>query len=142
MDQPENRPSLPETFMQIAEILANRSECSKLKVGCIMTDVTMRHIIGNGYNGGPKGSDYICTPAFCNCLHAEDNANVNRVGTFDEKILFVTTFPCYRCAIRLVNSNVKTIYYRNEYKEGSSHYQNLQTIKDNLSQLNIQIIKI
>ncbi len=81
------RPSYDEYFMEMAEIVSERSTCLRRKVGALL--VKDRHILSTGYNGAPKGlkhcSEVGCIrekmdiPSgerheLCRGLHAEQNA--------------------------------------------------------------------
>ena len=78
------RPALDTTMIAIAQILAQRATCSKLAVGCVLTDRQGR-ILATGYNGVPRGCphciDVPCPGAnapagadLCEAVHAEQNA--------------------------------------------------------------------
>ena len=53
-----NRISLDDMFMQIAETVAERSTCSKLKTGSVL--VRDGRIISIGYNGVASGKEHCC----------------------------------------------------------------------------------
>lgn len=48
-----NKPSRSKTFLQIAEVFAERSTCLRGNVGAVI--VADRHIIAHGYSGAPSG---------------------------------------------------------------------------------------
>lgn len=109
------RPSIEETMLEIAGVLARRATCSKLAVGCVLTDVNGK-IIGSGYNGVPHGMphciDEPCpgcgTPAGsdkCIAVHAEMNAIIN-CGADIPRIhtCYTTHAPCLRCVKTLLNT--------------------------------------
>lgn len=56
----------------------------------------------------------------CRAYHAEANALGHLVNS-NEKVeehvteMYVTLFPCRKCAERIINANIATIYYLNEY---------------------------
>lgn len=142
MAQRANRLSMAQIWMFTALQLSRRSECSKLKVGCILTTSDLRHVLGNGYNGGMSGSDEICTPTTCSCLHAEDSAIGDAGSQYKDKVAFVTTFPCIPCTTRMVNSGISKLYYHKDYKVGSRHWKDHDRIVKLLSEREIEIIKI
>lgn len=138
----EHRPSMEEIWMRTACDLALRSKCSKAKVGCVITTKDLRHVLGNGYNGGPKVISYKCSPENCNCLHAENNAVIDAGSQFKDKVFFVTMFPCLSCAIQIINSGCIKLYYRETYKEGSRHWTNVDLINKMFRKSKIEVQKI
>ena len=83
----DTRPSWDEYFMEIAQVVAKRSNCSRRKVAAVITKEN--HLLSTGYNGTPRGVkncfDGGCprcagkTPSGkgldeCLCVHAEQNA--------------------------------------------------------------------
>ena len=47
------RPSWDQYFMELASLAAQRSNCMKRRVGCVL--VRERRVISTGYNGTPRG---------------------------------------------------------------------------------------
>lgn len=107
-----------EFFMGVAELAAQRSTCKRLNVGAVITDYEMRNIISYGYNGnyagGPNGCD-TNEPGNCGCVHAEINALL-KPGRSGDEIFFITDSPCINCAKAIINSGIKKVYYKNEYR--------------------------
>ncbi len=117
----KRRPSFPEVYMKLAEILSTRSTCNRLQVGTVITTEDYRKVISIGYNGNASGLPNQCdreTPGNCGCLHSEENAVINCDSPRDTpKIVFVTHLPCPMCAKRLINlGGVKKVYYKNDYR--------------------------
>lgn len=114
------RPSFESIYADFARALSRRSTCTRAAVGCVITSVDYRHVYGVGYNGGASGEADSCTgeQGKCGCLHAEDNATINCTVSRDaEKMVFVTTQPCYDCAARLINlGGVRAVFYLIEYR--------------------------
>ena len=103
-------------MMMLAEVVAMRSTCSRLRVGCVLTDWEHSHVTV-GYNGGPKGGLNGCRrdePGNCGHVHAEINAIAKRTGR--EKVAYLTHAPCESCAIMLVNAGIERVYYGNPYR--------------------------
>lgn len=111
-----DRPSWDDTFKRIAHIWAERSTCSRRKVGAVV--VRDNYVIGQGYNGVasgklhctdggcprgqltydqvPKDADYNQYP--CYAIHAEHNAILNAGLTMARgATLYVTEKPCQQC---------------------------------------------
>jgi len=102
--------------MQVAQVYANLSSATRLKVGCII--VKENRIISIGYNGMPSGWDNTCEVENVTkpeVLHAETNAiakvarsNENCVGA----TLFVTTAPCLDCAKLIYQSGISRVVWK------------------------------
>lgn len=116
-----DRPSKAQLMMAVAHLMALRSTCARLRVGCVITDPGMTTIYSVGYNGNYAGGPNVCDsvePGSCGCLHAEDNALVKlRTETGDLK-LFTTHSPCLLCAKRIANQGgLLTVYYDERYRD-------------------------
>ena len=117
----DTRPSFETIYMKLAETLAARSTCKRLKVGTVITSTDYRKVLAVGYNGNATGLPNACDredPGNCGCLHSEENAVINCDAPRSiEKIVFVTHLPCVQCAKRLINlGNVRKIYYAQDYR--------------------------
>ncbi len=125
MSANESRPSFETVYMQFAGLIAQRSTCSRLQVGTVITTTDFRKVLAIGYNGNASGLPNACDreePGNCGCLHSEENAVINCDSPrYIEKIVFVTHLPCEACAKRLVNlGNVVKVIYRSEYRSTAS----------------------
>ncbi len=132
---PENklsqRPDWDEYFMDIAQVAAKRSNCSRRHVAAVI--VKDHRIISTGYNGTPRGikncfeggcprcsSD---TPSGeklteCICSHGEENAIVQAAYhgiAVKDSTLYTTFSPCLLCAKMIINSGIKEVVYRERY---------------------------
>ena len=121
MSETQPRPSFPQIYLQLAQTLAERSTCKRLKVGTVITSTDYRKVLAVGYNGNATGLPNCCDrdePGNCGCLHSEENAVINcDAPRFIEKVVFVTHLPCVQCAKRLINlGNVKTVFYGQDYR--------------------------
>ena len=119
------RPSFPEIYLKLAETLAERSTCQRLKVGTVITSTDYRKVLAVGYNGNASGLANQCDrdeAGNCGCLHSEENAVINCDSPRQvEKFVFVTHLPCAMCAKRLINlGNVKKVFYRQDYRKRES----------------------
>ena len=58
----------------MAEELAKRSTCTRLRVGTVLTDAELENVVAIGYNGNARGFPNRCdstTPGACGCIHSE-----------------------------------------------------------------------
>lgn len=108
--------------MRAAEVYAQLSYAKRRKVGCVV--VKDDTIIAIGYNGTPPGWDNNCEGpdglTLPHVIHAEQNAmdklmrgSTSSVGA----AVFVTTAPCFTCAMRLRGAGVVAVYYRDTYHD-------------------------
>ncbi len=121
--QPQlDRIPIYEVYMRMAEELAKRSTCARLKVGTVITDAALENVVAIGYNGNAKGFPNRCdsaVPGSCGCLHSEVNALVKAPGGMRDKVVFVTDSPCVMCAKLMINSGVSHVLYRRAYRDPS-----------------------
>jgi dCMP deaminase len=123
-------PSFDEIYMELAQNLARKSHCVKLKVGAVLTKDT--RIISLGYNGPPAGThncdvewpDTGCprdSKGGCSlALHAEQNAilyaaknNVSLEGA----TLYITLSPCLACAKVIFTTGIKKVFFLKSYAQ-------------------------
>jgi dCMP deaminase len=125
------RPSWDEYFMNIAKVVAMRSNCIKRKVAAII--VKDRRVISTGYNGTPRGAKNCneggcprCSSMAlsgtaldeCLCCHGEENAITQAAyhGTGLKGAILYTTFaPCLQCTKMIINSGIVEVIYNQEY---------------------------
>lgn len=128
------RPTKPEYYLSIAEVVSTRATCPRLSVGAVIVDVHDR-IISTGYNGSPKGTPH-CTDEGVGCemvdingrescvrsLHAESNA-IDRApwAAMKDAHLFVTVTPCYDCAKRIISAGIVVVTYATHYQSRNTH---------------------
>lgn len=115
------RPSFEQIYMEMARLMAQRSTCTRLKVGCVITTVDYRKVISVGFNGNASGLPNGCDsaePGACGCVHSECNAIVNCDSPRStEKIVFCSHLPCKMCAKLMVNvGNVRRFFYAADYR--------------------------
>lgn len=138
-----HRPSWDEYFMATALLIASRSVCSRLRVGCVLvsTGVHAHRIIAAGYNGFLPGVPHVsqvCDGHEQATVHAEQNAvtDASRRGvSVDESIAYITHFPCMNCAKILASSGIKGVKY-------AFDYCNNDWVCDLFSQADISITKL
>ena len=130
-NEPRKRPSWDQYFMDIAQMVAARSNCSRRQVAAVL--VKECRIISTGYNGTPRGvrncSDGGCprcnsdTPSGhglheCLCSHAEENSIVQAAyhGIAVKGATLYTTFsPCLQCAKMIINAGIVEVVYHQRY---------------------------
>lgn len=110
--------------MGAAEVYAQLSSAKRLQVGCVI--VKDNRIISIGYNGMPSGWTNECEDSDGQTkpevLHAETNAIAKLASSSDSGLgadLFVTHAPCINCAKLIYQSGIKTVYYKNTYRDDS-----------------------
>ncbi len=115
------RLSITNYFMQIAEVVKERSTCHSRKVGCVL--VKDHQILSTGYNGSIRGhahcSDLTCKKGCNETIHAEVNAVISaayRGVKISQCDVYTTTSPCINCLRVLLNLDVQNIYYLEKYK--------------------------
>lgn len=135
----KERLSWEEYFMSTAVLLASRSSCNRLHVGCVL--VKNNRIISAGYNGFLPGAPHesiIVNNHEIATVHAEQNAITdcaNRGVSVKDATAYITHYPCINCAKILAASGIKEIIYLNDYK-------NDDNVKKILNNININIKKI
>ena len=128
-----DRPSWDQYFMTITRQVAERSTCTRAKVGAVI--VRDKNILATGYNGAPAGLPH-CLDAGClvyksttpsgeveeNCfrtIHAEINAIAQAAKNgvpISGASIYVTHTPCIHCFKVLINTGITRICYEREYK--------------------------
>ena len=144
------RPGWDEYFMEIAKLVATRSNCESRKVGSVIT--LENQIISTGYNGAPKGLHH-CIDAggclrklnkiesgtrqeICRAVHAEQNAIISAAVkgvSIKGGTLYVNTYPCSICTRMLINAEIKRIVYDSDYSDPLS--------KEMLEESGIEVVK-
>jgi dCMP deaminase len=118
------RISWEEFFATQSRVMALRSTCNRLSVGCVI--VRDKRIIASGYNGSIKG-DVHCIDVGCrvvegHCvrvIHAEQNALLQcaRFGVSTENAdIYVTHLPCLQCTKSIIQAGIKRVYYETPYR--------------------------
>jgi len=124
------RPSWDQYFMQLASLAAQRSNCMKRRVGCVL--VREKRVISTGYNGTPRGlkncGEGGCSRcneaqgagvglATCLCIHAEENAllEAGRERIREGAILYCDTCPCLTCSIKITQVGISEVVYSQSY---------------------------
>jgi len=133
-----SRPNWDQYFMDIARVVASRSNCMKRKVAAII--VRDKRVISTGYNGTPRGA-VNCNEGGCPrcngmavsgtaldeclCSHGEENeivqASYHGVSLKDATI-YSTFAPCLMCAKMIINSGIREVIYNMDYPLNDSAF--------------------
>ena len=127
------RPSWDAYFMEITNLVSQRSTCSRRRVGAVL--VKDKRILATGYNGAPSGLPHCLDVGclreqnnipsgqrheLCRGLHAEQNVIIQaaRDGIpIQGAALYCTTRPCVICAKMIINANIVVVYYEEGYED-------------------------
>ena len=127
------RPDWDSYFMQIAQVVALRSNCSRRQVAAVI--VKDCRIISTGYNGTPRGIKNCCDGGCprcasdapsgtnlgeCLCCHGEENAIVQAAYhgiSVKDATLYTTFSPCLLCAKMIINAGITRVVYKNGYPD-------------------------
>lgn len=120
-------------FMEIAFLVAERSTCTRRKVGAIA--VLDNRILVTGYNGAPKNLDHCLNIGcireeknissgsqheLCRGVHAEMNL-ICQAAYFGIRLkgadIYCTTYPCSICSKLLANIEINKFIYSNYYDD-------------------------
>ena len=119
-----------DAFMDTAERFAQLSSAKRLQVGAVV--VKDNRIISIGYNGMPSGwtndcenivqhsDDTVTTVTKDEVIHAEANAIIKLARDGESgngSSLFCTHAPCIHCAKLIHGAGIKTVYYRESYRD-------------------------
>ena len=126
-----DRPDWDEYFLNIAKVVASRSNCMKRKVAAII--VRDRRVISTGYNGTPRGARN-CNEGGCPrcnsmaksgtsledcvCCHGEENAITQAAYhgiSLKGSTLYTTFAPCLLCTKMIINSGIVEVVYNQDY---------------------------
>lgn len=125
------RPDWDEYFMEIANVVALRSNCSRRHVAAVI--VKDKRIISTGYNGTPRGIRNCCEGGCprcssdapsgtglteCLCSHGEENAIVQAAYhgiAVKDSTLYTTYSPCLLCAKMIINAGIREVVYKERY---------------------------
>ncbi len=118
------RPSWGAYFMATAMLLASRSSCERLHVGCVIVSggENSNRIIAAGYNGFLPGAPHTSRMRDGHeqaTVHAEQNAIADaarRGVNLDGATIYVTHFPCINCAKILSAAGIREIIYHYDYR--------------------------
>jgi dCMP deaminase len=132
------RPNWDEYFMNIAKVVASRSNCMKRKVAAII--IRDKRVVSTGYNGTPRGTRN-CNEGGCPrcnslaasgtnldeclCSHGEENAIVQASYhgvSLKDAVIYPTFAPCLMCAKMIINSGIREVIYNMDYPLNESAF--------------------
>ena len=127
------RMSWTDYFMRITYLVAERSTCTRRKVGAIA--VRDKRILATGYNGAPSDTPHcldvgclreqLGVPSgqrheICRGLHAEQNVIIQAAlhgVSIKGADIYCTTQPCLICTKMLINAQVRNVYFTESYPD-------------------------
>ena len=133
MTKKNSRPSWETYFMNITNLVAERSTCLRRAVGAVL--VKDKRILSTGYNGSPSNLKHCAEVGclreklgiesgkmheLCRGIHAEQNAIIQAAYhgvSVKGASIFCTNQPCSICARMIINAGIKKIYYQSGYAD-------------------------
>ena len=133
MPKTENRPSWETYFMNITNLVAERSTCLRRAVGAVL--VKDKRILSTGYNGAPANLKHCLEVGclreqmgiesgkmheLCRGIHAEQNAIIQAAYhgvSVKGAVVYCTNQPCSICARMIINAGIVKIYYQAGYAD-------------------------
>ena len=133
--EPFQRPSWDEYFMELANAAAKRATCDRGRSGCVI--VKDKQVLVTGYVGSPIGlphcdevghlfkktfhEDETITTHCVRTVHAEQNAicqAARRGIALDGATLYCRMTPCRTCAMLIINCGIKRVVCEKKYHAG------------------------
>ena len=129
------RPDWDTYFLRIAQLVAQRSTCTRRQVGAVI--VKENRLLATGYNGAPNGVAHCyqvpggCLreaqkipsgqrQELCRGLHAEQNAFL-QAAAFGVPLkggdLYCTHQPCITCGKMIINAGIKRVVFLGDYPD-------------------------
>lgn len=115
-----------QMYMDLAIRISQMSHAMRNKVGCVI--VKDHNILSYGFNGMPTGMSNQCEEqdetgkliTKKEVLHSELNAisKAAKQGTSTkDATIYITLSPCLNCSLHIIQSGIKTVYYKEEYRD-------------------------
>ena len=111
-----------ETWIRVAEVIAQESKATRLKVGCVV--VKDDRIVSTVINGMPPGFPNECDDENGSTkpevLHAESAAiafAARHNGNLLDSVIYCSHSPCHVCAGLIRATGVRAVYYRTSYRD-------------------------
>jgi dCMP deaminase len=123
------RPSWDATWLQVAMIMGNRSQCARAQVGAVVVTSDNR-VASQSYNGPPANlrlegdctnwcpramgmTDLSADYGSCSSIHAEANALIRANFTeIQGGTIYVSHASCINCAKQVANSGLVKLVHR------------------------------
>ncbi|MCX6552527.1 MAG: deaminase [Acidobacteria bacterium] len=123
LDGVAERPSWDDYFMATALLMATRSACGRLHVGCVLVSggEHRNRIVAAGYNGFLPGTPHQSRMRDGHeqaTVHAEQNAIADaarRGVSVAGATAYISHFPCINCAKVLASAGVHIVKYHVDY---------------------------
>ena len=131
----KNYLSWDDTFIMIAQVIAQRSKDPSTQTGAVVVDED-NIVLGLGYNGWAKGvkeghfswsKDYglnkkdILNTKYPYVVHAEVNAILSSNKSVKGAKLYCYLFPCSECTKVIIQSGVKEVIYEDDRQDQNSN---------------------
>lgn len=137
------RPSWDTYFMATALLMASRSSCKRLQVGCVIVSsgIQKNRIIAAGYNGflpGVPHNSRVRDGHEQATVHAEQNAisdAARRGVSLEGSTAYITHFPCITCAKIISAAGIRCIKYHSDYR-------NDELVKEILAESAVILLKL
>lgn len=118
-----DKPTWDQTFMDLASVIALRSDDQRTKVGCCITDKD-HTIVSLGYNGAPRGVDnkriHDNEKKYPFVEHADRNAiyNAGRMGvSLIGCTMYLPWCPCADCARGIIQAGITEVVLQTDEVE-------------------------
>lgn len=138
------RDSWEKYFIRQADSVSTRSTCDRKHCGAVIVNKNNR-IRGTGYNGSNPGDPHcddvghFMVDSHCTrTIHAEINAIKDAkevLSSLEDCKIFINTFPCIQCFVKIIEEGIKEVYYKDEYRTN-------QIVLDLAKLYNIKIEKV
>ena len=143
LESATDRPSWDEYFMATALLMATRSACGRLHVGCVIVSggEHRNRIVAAGYNGFLPGTPHHSRVRDGHeqaTVHAEQNAIADaarRGVSVAGSTAYVSHFPCVNCAKMLAAAGVSHIKYHVDYNNDT-------LVLDLLEEASVQVSRL
>ncbi len=118
-----DRPSWDEYFMAMALLMATRSACGRLHVGCVLVSggAHQNRVVAAGYNGFLPGAPHHSRMRDGHeqaTVHAEQNAIADaarRGVSLAGSTAYISHFPCLNCAKMMAAAGIRRLTYHFDY---------------------------
>ena len=125
-----HRPNWNQVWMEFAHIIARRSYDPRHQVGAVVVSNDNTQVLAIGYNGNYKGGPNEAEslkPGESGMIHAEINALLKMdYNNPKDKVMYLTLSPCTNCAIAIINSGIKKVIFKEQYR----NVEGIRLLKD------------